>query len=207
MKPARAWVLLPSGRRRNLLDPDPLAWTDLDLAVGLSRTYRWAGYSRWELPLSVAQHSLAVLAMRRRETCLSDADARRELLHNVTESLRGGWDPIAPLKPHLGAGFARLVHSLQKALDHRCDLPAWDDANHRQHKAADRLAAASEAFHVAGWSREAMRADLEILLDPLDRDPLAPKPGFAPWEPWPPTYAAGRFLAALPQLLLLPEAA
>jgi hypothetical protein len=207
MKPARAWVLLPSGRRRNMLDPDPFAWTDLDLAIVLSRTYRWAGYSRWELLPSVAQHRLAVLVMRRQETCLSDAEARRELLHDATEALLGGWDPITPLKPHLGAGFTHLVHSLQTALNHHYDLPAWDDASNRRHKAADRLAAANVAFHVAGWSRGAMRADLEILLDPLDRDPLAPKPGFAPWEPWPPTYAAGRFLAALPQLLLLPEAA
>jgi hypothetical protein len=148
-----------------------------------------------------------VPVMRRHEARLSDADARQELLHDATEPLLGGWDPITPLKPHLGAGFARLEHSLQTALDHRYDLPARDDASHRQHKAADRLAAASEAFHVAGWSREAMRADLEILLDPLDQDPLAPTPDFAPWEPWPPTYAAGRFLAAMRQLLLLPEAA
>ncbi len=60
----RAWVLLPSGRRLDLLNPDPQAWTDHDLAVGLSRTYRWAGYSAWDLPLSVAQHSLTVLAIR-----------------------------------------------------------------------------------------------------------------------------------------------
>ena len=37
MKAARAWVLLPSGRRLNLLEPDPWAWTDRDLAIGLSR--------------------------------------------------------------------------------------------------------------------------------------------------------------------------
>ena len=54
MTPDRAWVLLPSGRRLDLLTPDPAAWIDSDLATGLSRTYRWGGYSRWELPLSVA---------------------------------------------------------------------------------------------------------------------------------------------------------
>jgi hypothetical protein len=59
-----AWVLLlPSGRRLDLLNPDPWAWTDNDLATGLSRTYRWAGYSAWDLPLSVAQHSLTVPAL------------------------------------------------------------------------------------------------------------------------------------------------
>ena len=32
----RAFVLLKSGRRLDLLDPDPDAWTDGDLAAGLS---------------------------------------------------------------------------------------------------------------------------------------------------------------------------
>jgi hypothetical protein len=39
MNHERAWVLLPSGRRLNLLAPDPQAWANLDLAIGLSRTY------------------------------------------------------------------------------------------------------------------------------------------------------------------------
>ena len=38
MKPARAWVRLESGRRLNLLEPDPNSWTDSDLAIGLSQT-------------------------------------------------------------------------------------------------------------------------------------------------------------------------
>jgi hypothetical protein len=40
---ARAFVLLKSRRRLDLLNPDPHAWTDDDLAAGLSRTMRWAG--------------------------------------------------------------------------------------------------------------------------------------------------------------------
>ena len=39
----RAWILLKSGRRLDLLDPQPDAWTDKDLAIGISRTYRWGG--------------------------------------------------------------------------------------------------------------------------------------------------------------------
>ena len=66
MKPERAWVRLESGRRLNLLQPDPNGWTDRDLAIGLSRTYRWGGHSRWDLPLSVAQHSLLVLVLRQK---------------------------------------------------------------------------------------------------------------------------------------------
>ena len=50
----RAFVLLKSRRRLDLLNPNPHAWTDDDLAAGLSRTMRWGGASRWEHPLSVA---------------------------------------------------------------------------------------------------------------------------------------------------------
>lgn len=60
----RAWVLLKSGRRLDLLNPHPHSWTNEDLATGLARTYRWGGHSKWELPLSVAQHSLTVLHIR-----------------------------------------------------------------------------------------------------------------------------------------------
>jgi hypothetical protein len=89
MQENRAWVLLKSGRRLNLLDPSPTDWTDEDLALGLARTYRWGGHSAWELPLSVAQHSLTVLALRRalEHRPLSDAEALRELLHDAEEGL------------------------------------------------------------------------------------------------------------------------
>ena len=174
----RAWVLLPSGRRLDLLNPDRQAWTDHDLAVGLSRTYRWAGYSAWDLPLSVAQHSLTVLAIRQGSPGpdLTPPEALRELLHDAEEALLGGWDPITPLKSHLGPGFDALVQRLQAAVAERYQLPAWTAASYALHKHADRLAAASEAFHVAGWSRQAMRESLGITLEPLADDPL-PVPG------------------------------
>jgi hypothetical protein len=41
MKPARAWALVGSSRRLDLIDPQPNDWRDRDLAVGLSCTYRW----------------------------------------------------------------------------------------------------------------------------------------------------------------------
>jgi hypothetical protein len=201
--PARAWVLLPSGRRLDLLAPDHNAWTDRDLAIGLSRTYRWAGYSSWDLPLSVAQHSLTVLALCQAAPGprLEPARALRELLHDAVEALLGGWDPITPLKPHLGDGFARLVARLQDAVDRRYHLPAWTAEELARHKAADRLAAASEAFHVAGWDRDAMRDHLGITLAPVADDPLDPPPdGMRPWEPWPPNLAARRFLDTLDRL-------
>lgn len=197
----RAWVMLPSRRRLDLLAPVPDAWTDVDLATGLSRTYRWGGHSRWPGPLSVAQHSLTVLAFRQAAfgAALSRSAARRELLHDAVEGLIG-WDAIAPLKPHLGRGFARLVARLQAAVDTRYALPAWTAAEYASHKQADRLAAASEAYHVAGWSRAAIRHDLGITLAPATDDPVPAPPGMDPCEPWPAELAAGAFLDALQAL-------
>ena len=82
-RPERAWVRLPSGRRLDLLSPTPFDWTDEDLAIGLSRTFRWGGHSAWPEPLSVAQHALSVLEIRRERSRggLATAHALRELLH------------------------------------------------------------------------------------------------------------------------------
>ena len=197
----RAWILLPSGRRLDLLDPQPDAWTDEDLAIGLSRTYRWAGYSKWDLPLSVAQHSLAVLALREGSGPLTAREALREIAHDATEALMGGFDCIATLKPHLGLAFEQLDRRLQAAVDQRYQLPAWTDDTYAQHKHADRLAAASEAYHVVGWSLADMRESLGITLDPLDADPLTLPSGMQPWEPWPPKLAETLFLQRLTELL------
>jgi len=199
----RAWIMFRSGNRLNLLDPAPNAWTDTDLVTGLSRTYRWGGHSCWDLPLSVAQHSLTVLAIRRQlaPSPLTAGEALRELLHDATEALIGGFDPITPLKPHLGKGYAEINRRLQAAVNLRYDLPPWTVASHRLHKHADRLAAASEALHVVGWRKPALRRDLGITLKPLDQDPQIIPAGMSPWEPWPAALAAERFEGSLRDLL------
>ena len=173
----RAWIQL-SRRRLDLLDSDHWAGTDQDLAISLSRTYRWAGYSAWGLPLAVAQHSLTVLTLCRAapRPDLSDTDARRELLRDAVEPPMGR-DPITPLKPHLGHAFARLMARLQFAVDARYALPAWTAESLARHKHAGRMAAASEAHHVAGWSRSALRTALGITQPPIATDPLPPPAG------------------------------
>ena len=108
---ARAFVLLKSRRRLDLLNPDPQAWTDDDLAGGLSRTMRWGGASRWAHPLSVAQHSLTVLAIREAEGPLT---ARGGLARTVgwsrTDMVKALGTEIHPLldDPLPPNGFARL---------------------------------------------------------------------------------------------------
>lgn len=201
MKQARAWVLLPSRKRLDLLNPTPFDWDDEDLALGLARTYRWGGHSAWPRPLSVAQHSLTVLALRRAwaPTGLDALIELRELCHDAEEGLLG-FDPISVIKPFLGADFRALTTRLEQAVFSRYGLPQWTPDEKSVHKRADRVAAASEAMHVAGWSRDEVRKVLRIPLKPLEADPLARIYGAMPWEPWSADIAAERFLAELRKL-------
>ena len=203
----RAWVRLPSGKRLDLLHPTPSDWDDADLAVGLARTYRWGGHSAWPLPLSVAQHSLAVLAMHRASEHLasglglagaaSDPGAElRELMHDADEGLLG-FDCISVVKPFLGEAFRTLTRELQRAVALRYGLRRYEPSERKTHKRIDRIAAASEAVHVVGWTRDEVRHTLRIPFLPLAVDPLVAVYDCAPWEPWPPALAAERFLHEL----------
>lgn len=176
-------------------------WTDADLAYRLSRTYRWSGDTSWNHPLSVAQHSLTVLAIREQTSLLplSRAEQLRELLHDAEEGLLG-FDPLAPLKSHLGVALANIIAPLREAITLRYALRCWDESTHRAHKWADRTAAASEAKHVVGWSAAEIVELLGIAEAPLARDPLVRAACFAPWEPWPAPCAATLFLNKLGEL-------
>ena len=197
----RAWVRMPSGRRLDLLDPTPLDWEDADLALGLARTYRWGGHSAWPLPLSVAQHSITVMLLRSAAAPkpLAPIILLRELLHDAEEGLLG-FDAISVIKPFLGDGFRDLTLRLERAVFLRYGLPAWTPDEHAVHKRADRLAAASEALHVVGWTREEVRKTLKISAIPLQDDPLVALYGGAAWEPWAPGLASDRFLEQLGRL-------
>lgn len=196
----RAWVRLPSGKRLDLLNPTPFDWDDADLAVGLARTYRWGGHSAWPLPLSVAQHSLMVLAMHRADTKTTNpANDLRELLHDADEGLLG-FDCISVLKPFLGNAYKTLTADLQRAVSIRYRLKDFNEADLKIHKRADRIAAASEAVHVVGWTSDEVRHTLRIPFAPLEQDPLAAIYGEVPWQPWAPTLAAERFLSELKRL-------
>ncbi len=202
MTSSRAWVRLPSGKRLDLLNPTPFDWEDQDLALGLARTYRWGGHSAWPLPLSVAQHSLLVLALHRRRVRgpANAAAELRELLHDADEGLLG-FDCISVAKPFLGEAFRTLTERLENAVALRYNLPPWTAAEKRAHKRTDRLAAASEAVHVVGWTQTEVRTTLRIPFSALATDPLRDIYGGKAWEPWAPSAAAGRFLAELKRLI------
>lgn len=200
----RAWVRMPSGKHLNLLDPTPLDWEDSDLAIGLARTYRWGGHSIWPLPLSVAQHSLAVMyyRMRHSATPLSAKELLAELCHDADEGLLG-FDCIASLKPFMGAEFHAMTQRLDDAIRLRYGLPAWTDQTFRIHKKVDRVMAATEALHVAGWGIEEIKHTLKIPYEPLNVDILSDVYHCEPWAPWEPDVAASRFLTELQRLLLM----
>lgn len=204
MTQARAWVLLRSKRRFDLLNPTPLDWELSDLAEGEARTFRWGGSSVWDWPLSVAQHSLLTLEIHRAAapTGLSPALELANLVHDGAEALGVRWDPITPVKPFLGEGFHAMDRAIQRAIHLRLGLPPdlpveWKKAI----KDADRRAAAAEALHVAGWSSQEIRTTLKIRLAPLVDDPLVRRYGGTPWEPWPMRLAEERFLTELERLL------
>lgn len=205
----RAFIRQPSGLRLDLLNPDPQGWTDEDLATGLSRTYRWGGYSVWPLPYSVAQHSLAVVALYHARVAKlglaqpTGMQLLRELLHDADEALIGGFDAISPIKPILGDGYARIVEGLQRAVFARYGLTDWTPAEAQCHRYADHQAAASEAVHIAGWSGYEVLDLLNIGIKPMSRDPLAALYRCKAWKPWPPTVAGERFLAQLKNLQAL----
>ena len=197
---SRPFVLLPSGNIIDLVEPDPAKWTDGDLALGLARTYRWGGHSRWPRPLTVAQHSLTVLAIRlQADPHLSPRHCLYELLHDAEEGLLG-FDCIAPLKVYLGAPFAALTARLTAAIALRYDLPTLTPAEYNRHKRADRTAAASEARHVTAWSPRQIADTLRIVEPALEAAPLmmlATAADYAAWEPWPADFAARAWLDAV----------
>ncbi len=106
-----------------------------------------------------------------------------------------GSTPISPLKPFLGPGYAALAARLQAAIAARYALPPWTQEDKKSHKRADRIAAASEAIHVVGWTRDEVRKTLRIIDRPVDADPLN-----SAWEPWPAAQAAETFLRMLRRL-------
>jgi hypothetical protein len=169
---------------------------DSDLALGLARTFRWGGHSIWPRPLTVAQHSLTVLHLRRQSGELSRRVQLLELLHDAEEGLVG-FDPISPLKPILGTAFESVMKQLQRTVLERYVVGDWIGIEYQEHKLADVLAAASEAVHVAGWTRAEVRDVLGIQIQPLDQDPLVAIYGGQAWEPWPVDVAAQRFKDAL----------
>ncbi|GEO82251.1 HD domain-containing protein [Pararhodospirillum oryzae] len=172
----RTWQRMLSGRRLNLIDPSPLDIEIEDIALGLSRNTRWNGQTLGDHGWSVAQHSLLVADIV--ATFRPRPEPRvllAALLHDASEYVTH--DLITPLKAAVGDVFRELEDCLMCAVHVRFGLPARSSPEvHALIKRADRIAAATEAVQLAGFSPAEVRTVLEIRELPLKGVTLVPLP-------------------------------
>ena len=122
----RAWQLMLSWRRLDLLNPSPDDIEAEDIAHGLSRVARWNGQTKGLHAFSVAQHSLLVEDI----FCVLVPSASHEarlaaLLHDAPEYVVG--DMISPFKAVIGGDYKALERRLLSAVHIRFGLPAESD--------------------------------------------------------------------------------
>ncbi|MEM1386854.1 MAG: HD family hydrolase [Pseudomonadota bacterium] len=153
MAQPRAWQRMLSGRRLDLLDPTPVDIEIEDIAHGLAFVARWNGQTRGDFPYSVAEHSLLVEEIYRRQN--PSAPARWQLaalLHDGPEYVIG--DMISPVKAAVGPGYGDLDDRLSAAINLRFGLPAvLPVAVKKAIKRADKVSAWLEAVQLAGFSQ------------------------------------------------------
>ena len=148
----RAWQRMLSGRRLDLLDPDPADIEIADIAHGLARVARWNGQTTGAHAFTVAQHSLIVA-----EICVDltpdwpNRWQRAALLHDAAEYVVG--DLISPIKSAISSDYKEIELRLMRAIHLRFDLPETLPGNIAQRiKTADQIAAFYEATRLAGFS-------------------------------------------------------
>ncbi|CAN7564766.1 YfbR-like 5'-deoxynucleotidase [Pararhizobium sp. LjRoot238] len=175
MMSARAWQRMLSGRRLDLLDPSPLDVELSDIAHGLARVARWNGQTEGDHAFSVAQHSLVVEEIFRRQYNGTPDECQMALLHDAPEYVIG--DMISPFKAVVGGGYKVVEKRLEGAIHLRFGLPATTPAELKAKiKKADQIAAYFEATVLAGFSLAEARKFFGqprgitremILIDPL----------------------------------------
>lgn len=148
----RAWQRMLSGRRLDLLAPDPADIEIEDIAHGLARVARWNGQTKGDHTFSVAQHSLVVeRIVRETNPTLSRRELLAALLHDAPEYVIG--DLISPFKAAIGLDYKAFELRLLAAIHRRYDLPAAETpALTAVIKQADRIAAYYEASVLAGFA-------------------------------------------------------
>lgn len=150
----RAWQRMLSGRRLDLLDPNPEDVEIEDIAHGLARVARWNGQTHGAHAFSVAQHVLFVEDIA---GVLNTAWPARwrlaTLLHDAPEYVIG--DLISPFKTAIGLDYKAFERKLLEAIHIRFGLPATlpDDVQ-SEIKRADRVAAYYEATRLAGFDED-----------------------------------------------------
>lgn len=143
-----------SGRRLDLINPNPNDIEIEDIAHGLCRVARWNGQTIGDHPFSVAQHSLLVEEIF---TSANDNATNEErlaaLLHDAPEYVIG--DMISPFKAVLGTDYSAFEDRLQRAIHLRFGLPeVLSEELKKKIKDADKVSAWLEATQLAGFSED-----------------------------------------------------
>ena len=152
-KPKRAWQRMLSGRRLDLLNPDPADIEIEDIAHGLARVARWNGQTVGAHAFSVAQHSLLVEQFADSpDTAWSNQWRLAALLHDGAEYVVG--DLISPFKAAIGFDYKSFENKLMDAIYRRFGVPSPLPAGVAARiKNADRISAYFEATHLAGFTQ------------------------------------------------------
>jgi 5'-deoxynucleotidase YfbR-like HD superfamily hydrolase len=154
MKKNRAWQRMLSGRKLEILDPNPLDIEIEDIAHGLSFLARWNGQTIGNHPFSVAQHSLLVENIF--STQFPEIDNQSKLfalLHDAAEYVIS--DMISPLKSRLGTPYEELDEKLTLAICDRFNISIKNNKKLKGSvKIADKRAAWLEAVNLAGFSKK-----------------------------------------------------
>jgi 5'-deoxynucleotidase YfbR-like HD superfamily hydrolase len=181
----RAWQRMLSGRRLDLLNPQPEDIAIEDIAHGLARVARWNGQTLGNHAYSVAQHALLVESITRsRMPAWPRKWLLATLLHDAPEYVIG--DLISPFKQAIGFDYRAFEMRLLEAIHRRFGLPATlPEQIVAEIKAADRIAAYYEATRLAGFhTDEAER----YFGSPAENDPGSLV------EPWPVAVVQKAFL-------------
>lgn len=143
-----------SGRRLDLLAPDPADVAIEDIAHGLARVARWNGQTLGAHAFSVAQHVLVVEEICADRNPQWDLQWRlAALLHDAPEYVVG--DLISPFKTAIGIDYKAFENRLLEAIHIRFSLPPrLPAAIASEIKTADRFAAFYEATTLAGFSQD-----------------------------------------------------
>jgi 5'-deoxynucleotidase YfbR-like HD superfamily hydrolase len=179
-----------SGRRLDLLAPDPADIEIADIAHGLARVARWNGQTVGQSAFSVAQHSCIVADIFDALATHATREAKlAALLHDAPEYVIG--DLISPFKAAIGLDYKAFERRLLAAIHERFRVPSdVAEAAARVIKQADRIAAFHEATRLAGFS----------VLESLDffgRPPAMPQAlteSLELLESWPANQAEAQYL-------------
>jgi hypothetical protein len=141
-----------SGRRLDLLSPDPCDIEIEDIAHGLARVARWNGQTKGACAFSVAQHSLVVTdIVAALWPNFTSNELLAALLHDAPEYVIG--DLISPFKTAIGLDYKAFELNLLRAIYRRFGIADLNLQAAAAIKQADTIAAYYEATLLAGFEK------------------------------------------------------